>query len=82
MDPSFTADQTNVQADVRSVLSQNLPAEISAKVQAGEKLSKAGMEQWHAILQIGGWPGGSAGCSLNAPTLCSRGSGTCRWRWH
>ncbi len=61
MDLSFTADQTDFQADVRSVLSQNLPAEISAKVRTGEELSKADMEQWHAILQTGGWPGGPGG---------------------
>ncbi|WP_414476346.1 acyl-CoA dehydrogenase family protein [Microvirga sp. M2] len=55
MDLEFTAEERAFCVEVRSFLRQNLPADIAAKVAAGEELAKADIERWHAILNDRGW---------------------------
>ncbi|MGZ0785059.1 pimeloyl-CoA dehydrogenase large subunit [Pseudomonas sp. TKO26] len=55
MDLSFTPQEEAFRDQVRSFLAERLPPALSDKVAAGERLSKADMEQWHALLNARGW---------------------------
>ncbi|KAF0863427.1 acyl-CoA dehydrogenase family protein [Pseudomonas sp. LD120] len=55
MDLSFTEQEAAFRDQVRGFLAERLPTGLSDKVAAGERLSKADMEQWHAILNAQGW---------------------------
>lgn len=55
MDLSFTPEEQAFREEVRSYLAENLPSHISDAVRAGGELTKAVMEEWHAILQRKGW---------------------------
>src|SRR2546427_3121771 len=55
MDLSFTPEEEAFRNDVRSFLADKLPARLADKVKTGKHLSKADMEQWHAILNARGW---------------------------
>ncbi|WP_265532333.1 acyl-CoA dehydrogenase family protein [Pseudomonas saponiphila] len=55
MDLSFTQQEEAFRDQVRSFLAERLPPALSDKVAAGERLSKADMEQWHALLNARGW---------------------------
>lgn len=55
MDLSFTPEEQTFREEVRSYLAENLPSHISDAVRAGGELTKAVMEEWHAILQRKGW---------------------------
>ena len=55
MDLNFTPQEEAFREEVRAFLAKNLAAELSAKVRAGEHLSKAAMEGWHAKLNARGW---------------------------
>ncbi|WP_165191750.1 acyl-CoA dehydrogenase family protein [Caulobacter soli] len=55
MDLSFSPQEEAFRAEVRAFLAANLPPELSGKVWARQRLSKADMEQWHAILNARGW---------------------------
>lgn len=55
MDLSYSADELAFQSEVRAFLDAELPPEMAAKVRAGEELTKAQMERWHAILNARGW---------------------------
>ncbi|MDE3234113.1 MAG: acyl-CoA dehydrogenase family protein [Pseudomonadota bacterium] len=55
MDLNFTPQEEAFRDEVRAFLAQNLSAELSAKVRAGEHLSKVEMEGWHAKLNARGW---------------------------
>ncbi|MGR4038035.1 acyl-CoA dehydrogenase family protein [Pseudomonas sp. 910_21] len=55
MDLSFTPQEEAFRDQVRSFLAERLPTDLSDKVAAGERLSKADMEQWHALLNARGW---------------------------
>ncbi|SED12952.1 hypothetical protein SAMN05216178_6353 [Pseudomonas saponiphila] len=55
MDLSFTPQEEAFRDQVRSFLAERLPTALSDKVAAGERLSKADMEQWHALLNARGW---------------------------
>ena len=55
MDLNFTVQEEAFRDEVQSFLKQNLSAELSHKVRAGTHLSKADMQDWHAILNARGW---------------------------
>jgi len=55
MDLNFTPQEAAFQAEVRTFLRDNLPAEFARAVRDGDELPKALMEEWHAILNGQGW---------------------------
>ncbi len=55
MDLSFTQEDETFRAEVRAFLKDKLPARLSDKVRKGQRLAKADMEEWHAILNARGW---------------------------
>ncbi|MDV5824863.1 acyl-CoA dehydrogenase family protein [Sphingobium naphthae] len=55
MDLSFTQEDEAFRAEVRAFLQDKLPARLSDKVRKGQRLTKADMEEWHAILNARGW---------------------------
>jgi alkylation response protein AidB-like acyl-CoA dehydrogenase len=55
MDLNFTPEEEAFRSEVRSFLAAKLPARLAEKVSAGKHLSKADMEEWHAILNARGW---------------------------
>jgi alkylation response protein AidB-like acyl-CoA dehydrogenase len=55
MDLNFTPQEEAFRAEVRAFLAEKLPARLSNKVAEGKHLSKADMEEWHAILNERGW---------------------------
>ena len=55
MDLSFTQEDETFRAEVRAFLKDKLPARLSDKVRKGQRLTKADMEEWHAILNARGW---------------------------
>ena len=55
MDLSYSPDELAFRDEVRAFLAEKLPKEMSDKIRKGEELDKAGMEQWHAILNAQGW---------------------------
>ncbi|MBD8528414.1 MULTISPECIES: acyl-CoA dehydrogenase family protein [unclassified Massilia] len=55
MDLNFTPQEEAFRAEVRAFLAEKLPARLSNKVAEGQHLSKADMEEWHAILNERGW---------------------------
>ena len=55
MDLNFTPEEDAFRSEVRAFLAEKLPARLSEKVRTGKHLSKADMEEWHAILNARGW---------------------------
>jgi len=55
MDLNFTREEEAFRAEVREFLAQKLPTRLAEKVRTGKHLTKADMEQWHAILNERGW---------------------------
>jgi len=55
MDVQFTPQEQAFRDEVRAFLTHKLPARIANKVKAGQRLSKADQEEWHAILNAQGW---------------------------
>ena len=55
MDLSFNSAEQAFRDDVRGFLAAQLPQRLADKVRNGKRLSKADLEQWHAILQARGW---------------------------
>jgi len=55
MDLAFTPEEQAFREEVQSFLKDKLPKHISDKVKAGQRLSKADQEEWHAILNERGW---------------------------
>lgn len=55
MDLNFTPEEEIFRSEVRTFLADKLPARLSDKAADGEHLSKADMEEWHAILNARGW---------------------------
>jgi len=55
MDLNFTPEEEAFRAEVVIFLQEKLPERLSSKVKQGLRLSKADMEEWHAILHAKGW---------------------------
>ena len=55
MNLNFSPREEAFRDEVRHFLAARLPARLSDKVRQGLRLSKADMQQWHAILQAQGW---------------------------
>ncbi|MBC7452780.1 MAG: acyl-CoA dehydrogenase family protein, partial [Massilia sp.] len=55
MDLNFTPEEEQFRSQVRAFLVDQLPERLSSKVASGKHLSKADMQQWHAILNQRGW---------------------------
>jgi len=55
MDLNFTPQEEAFRAEVRAFLDEKLPKRLSDKVAEGKHLSKADMEEWHAVLNERGW---------------------------
>ncbi|MGV8891871.1 MAG: acyl-CoA dehydrogenase family protein [Burkholderiaceae bacterium] len=55
MDLNFTPQEEIFRSEVRSFLADKLPPRLSDKVSNGKHLSKADMQEWHAILHAHGW---------------------------
>jgi alkylation response protein AidB-like acyl-CoA dehydrogenase len=55
MELQHTPEEEQFRTQVRAFLADKLPAVLSAKVANGTHLTKADMEQWHAILHARGW---------------------------
>jgi alkylation response protein AidB-like acyl-CoA dehydrogenase len=55
MDLNFTPAEENFRSEVRAFLAERLPARLSGLVAAGKLLSKADMQEWHAIVNARGW---------------------------
>ncbi len=55
MDLQFTPEEQAFRAEVQAFLKDQLPADLSHKVQRGLHLGKQDLERWHAILNQRGW---------------------------
>ncbi len=55
MDLQFTPEEQAFREEVQAFLKDKLPQRIAEKVKAGQRLSKADQEEWHAILNERGW---------------------------
>ncbi len=55
MDLSYTPEEKAFQEEVREFLRTKLPKRLADKVKTGKRLTKADMEEWHAILHAKGW---------------------------
>ncbi|MGD9775230.1 acyl-CoA dehydrogenase family protein [Diaphorobacter sp.] len=55
MDLQFTPEEQAFRAEVRAFLQEQLPPALAAKVKAGQRLTRADQEGWHAILNRKGW---------------------------
>ncbi len=55
MDLTFTPAEETFRQEVRTFLQESLPPEIEAKGSRAQELSKADIEQWHALLHERGW---------------------------
>ncbi|MBV1864666.1 MAG: acyl-CoA dehydrogenase family protein [Rhodobacteraceae bacterium] len=71
MDLKFSIKEEEFRAEVRGFLDEKLPERLSEKVRLGQGLTKAEMEEWHAILNhrgwlAGNWPAQYGGAEWNA----------------
>ncbi|MEG0922616.1 MAG: acyl-CoA dehydrogenase family protein [Comamonas sp.] len=55
MDLQFTPEEEAFRAEVRAFIKDKLPKDLAAKVKAGQRLTRADQEHWHAILNEKGW---------------------------
>ena len=55
MDLNFTLEEEAFRAEVQAFLKDKLPARIADKLKAGQRLTKADQDEWHAILNERGW---------------------------
>ncbi|MFB0610743.1 acyl-CoA dehydrogenase family protein [Aurantiacibacter poecillastricola] len=55
MNLEYTTEEEAFRDEVRAFLKDKLPKRLSDKVRTGKRLTKADMEEWHAILNEKGW---------------------------
>jgi alkylation response protein AidB-like acyl-CoA dehydrogenase len=55
MDITYTAEELAFRDEVRRFLADKLPADISAKVREGKRLTRDDHVRWHAALNARGW---------------------------
>ncbi|WP_456387178.1 acyl-CoA dehydrogenase family protein [Profundibacter sp.] len=71
MDLTYNPEELEFRNEVRRFLAEKLPKRLSEKVRLGKGLTKADMEEWHAILNgrgwlAGNWPKEHGGAGWNA----------------
>ncbi|MCE5975096.1 MULTISPECIES: acyl-CoA dehydrogenase family protein [Rhodobacterales] len=59
MDMSFSPEDQQFRAEVRQFLVERLPSRLSEKVRLQQELTKAEIEEWHAVLNERGWLAGN-----------------------
>ncbi len=59
MDLTFSDEERAFRIEVQTFLKEKLPARLAAKTRAGQSLTKAEHEEWHAILNARGWLAGN-----------------------
>jgi alkylation response protein AidB-like acyl-CoA dehydrogenase len=57
MDLNFTAEELAFRAEVKQWVAAHLPADLSAKVHAAQRLSRDDLQRWARILGAKGWLG-------------------------
>ena len=55
MDLNFTPQEQAFRADVQGFLRDAVPPRLTAKVRGGQRLTKADLQEWHALLNARGW---------------------------
>lgn len=55
MDLNFTPEEEAFRAEVQALPERQAAARIANKVKAGQRLTKADQDEWHAILNERGW---------------------------
>ena len=55
MDLAFSPQDEAFRLELRAFLQERLPPRIANKVRTGQRLTKADMDEWHAILNERGW---------------------------
>lgn len=55
MDLNFTPEEEAFRTEVQAFLKAKLPERIATKVKAGQRLTRADQDEWHAILNERGW---------------------------
>lgn len=55
MDLNFTPNEEAFRAEVRAFFASDLPPDVARKSKAGQRLTKAEVERWQAILSARGW---------------------------
>jgi hypothetical protein len=55
MDLAFTAEEEAFRTEVRAFLAAKLPARLADQVRTGKRLTKADLQEWHALLNARGW---------------------------
>jgi alkylation response protein AidB-like acyl-CoA dehydrogenase len=56
---SFSPEDQQFRAEVREFLAEHLPSRLSEKVRLQQELTKAEIEEWHAVLNTRGWLAGN-----------------------
>ena len=59
MELAYSPRELAFRDEVRAFLAAELPAGLAARVKAAQRLDKADMERWHAILNARGWLAGA-----------------------
>jgi len=55
MDLNFTPAELAFRDEVRAFLRDDVPARLTDKVREGKRLTKADLQEWHALLNARGW---------------------------
>ena len=55
MDLTFTPAEQAFRAEVQRFLREDVPPRLTGKVRDGQRLTKADLEEWHALLNARGW---------------------------
>jgi alkylation response protein AidB-like acyl-CoA dehydrogenase len=55
MDLTFTPEEQAFRSEVQRFLADEVPARLTNKVRGGQRLTKADLEEWHALLDARGW---------------------------
>src|SRR3990167_1094226 len=85
MDLQFTPEEQAFREEVQAFLKDKLPQHIAGKVKAGQRLSKADQEEWHAILNECALAGGPRivpfGVNMLGPVLIKFGNAAQKSYW-
>ncbi|ACB33509.1 acyl-CoA dehydrogenase domain protein [Leptothrix cholodnii SP-6] len=67
MDLNFSAEERAFRADIRAWLASHLPDELSARVRAGQRLTRDDLQRWARILGAQGWLGAGWPVAFGGP---------------